>query len=185
MNITASLVLLFVAVIFVLAAALGISFFNRNKRSKDLKEKFGPEYDLAMENAGGKRKAEATLNDREKRVAKLDVRELNESESSRYIGEWTKIQADFVDDPSKAVEEANRLITEVMIARGFPVTDFEQRAADISVSYPDFVSNYRNANTIAVKNKADGATTEQLRQAMVYYHSLFTKLLGSMDTSKA
>ena len=87
----------------------------------------------------------------------------------------------FVDDPAKSVKEANRLITEVMIGRGFPVADFEQRAADVSVMYPDFVSNYRNAHAIASKNQNGGASTEELRQAMVYYHSLYTELLGTED----
>jgi hypothetical protein len=127
---------------------------------------------------GDRRAAEETLMEREKRIKKVEIRTLNEDEKVRYRGEWSEIQANFVDSPSRSVEEANRLIMEVMSLRGFPVADFDQRAADLSVMYPDFVSNYRNAHEIAMKNQRNGTSTEELRQAMVYYHSLFEELLG-------
>lgn len=146
-------------------------------RSHKLRAKFGAEYDYTLEKEGNRRAAEETLAEREKRVGKLDIRSLGESERDRYHGEWITIQANFVDDPSKSIEDANRLITEVMIARGFPVADFEQRAADLSVIYPEFVSNYRLAYAVALKNQSSGASTEELRQAMVYYRSLFDELL--------
>jgi hypothetical protein len=114
----------------------------------------------------------------------MELRDLNENARDRYHEEWIEIQAGFVDDPSKSVAEANRLITEVMIARGFPVADFEQRAADLSVLYPDFVSNYRNAHAIAMKNQNYETSTEDLRQAMVYYRSLFEELLGTVDVKE-
>jgi ABC-type multidrug transport system fused ATPase/permease subunit len=180
-NVTPILILIAAAVLIVVV--LGVWFAIRRRRSQKLRKKFGPEYDYTMEKVGDQRTVEETLKEREKRVINLDVRALNENERDRYHGEWMKIQADFVDDPSKSVEEANRLITEVMIARGFPVADFEQRAADLSVMYPDFVSNYRNAYAIALKNQGNAISTEELRQAMVYYHSLFEELLGSMEVN--
>ncbi len=112
-------------------------------RSLRLKRKFGPEYDYTVEKVGDRRTAEADLTGREKRVVILDIHELNDHERDRYHGEWTEIQADFVDDPAKSVKRANWLITEVMIAHGFPVADFEQRAADLSVLYPNFAPKYR------------------------------------------
>ncbi|MBP1609444.1 MAG: hypothetical protein H6Q04_1679, partial [Acidobacteria bacterium] len=102
---------------------------------------------------------------------------LDMQKAELYKAEWDGIQTDFVDRPYGSVEEADRLITEVMIARGFPVEDFEHRAADISVLYPDVVINYRNAHAIAEKGQHNGVTTEDLRKAMVYYHSLFDELL--------
>ena len=178
------ILILVVAVVLLIAAGLGVWLAMRSRRSQNLREKFGPEYDHTLEKEGDRRTAEATLKEREKRVTKLDIRALDQTERDRYHGEWINIQAGFVDDPSKSVEAANRLITEVMIARGFPVADFEQRAADLSVMYPNFVSNYRNAQAIALKNKQNGTSTEELRQAMVYYHSLFEELLGSAEVKE-
>jgi len=152
--------------------------------AKKLREKYGPEYDLTMEKAGNQRTAETELGEREKRVTKLNIRDLNQDERDRYHTEWIGIQADFVDDPSKSLEKANQLITEVMIGRGFPVADFEQRAADLSVMFPNFVSNYRNANVIALKNQRNETSTEELRQAMVYYRSMFEELLGEVEDKK-
>jgi hypothetical protein len=173
------LILIIVAVLIVIT--LGILFANRVRRSHRLREKFGPEYEYTMEKVGDRHMAEATLKEREKRIKELDIRALDEQARARYHEEWIEIQANFVDDPSKSVEQANRLITEVMIARGFPVADFEQRASDLSVMYPDFVPNYRSANAIALNNQSGGSSTEELRQAMVYYHSLFEELLGTEE----
>jgi type II secretory pathway pseudopilin PulG len=178
------LILVLVVVAIFLAAALGIVFANRNKRSQKLRDKFGPEYDLTMKNVGDQRKAEETLAEREQRVTKLNIRDLKVSERDTYREEWQKIQADFVDNPSASVDEASRLITEVMIARGFPVSDFEQRAADLSVMYPNFVPNYRNAYDIALKNQRKETSTEELRQAMVNYHSMFEELLGIVKVNE-
>jgi len=178
---TSQIVALIVVVIAVaLAVGIGIWFAGRTKRSKTLREKFGPEYDLTMEKTGNKRATEATLGEREKRISQLDIRDLNPTERDRYHKEWTEIQANFVDEPSKSLEKANLLVTEVMMARGFPVADFEQRAADVSVLYPNVVTNYRHANVIALKNQSNEASTEELRQAMVHYRSLFDELLGTV-----
>jgi hypothetical protein len=166
-----------IAVATLITAGLVTWFAFSMWRSHKLREKFGAEYDYTLEKAKNRRAAEDALAEREKRVGNLDTHSLRELERDRYHGEWITIQANFVDDPSKSIEDANRLITEVMIARGFPVADFEQRAADLSVLYPEFVSNYRMAYAVALKNQSSGASTEELRQAMVYYRSLFNELL--------
>lgn len=184
-NATLFQIMIVVAVLIVVGLVVGVWFVSRKKHSSQkLREKFGPEYDLAMEKTGDQRKAEAALGEREKRVTRLDIRDLNQNERDRYHAEWTGIQADFVDDPSKTLEKANQLVTEVMIGRGFPVADFEQRAADLSVMVPNFVSNYRNANAIALKNQRNEASTEELRQAMVYFRSLFEELLGKVEVKE-
>ncbi len=178
---TNTLILILIAVVVLIVAGIVAWLAIRWRRSQKLREKFGPEYDYTMKKVGDRQLAEETLAEREKRVNQLAIRDLEPDKQDRYHTEWIEIQADFVDEPSESVEEANRLITEIMIARGFPVADFEQRAADISVVYPDFVSNYRNAYAIAEKNQHDGASTEELRQAMVYYRSVVEELLGIED----
>jgi PAS domain-containing protein len=180
---TINLIMIAIAVL-IAVVGLGIWYALTRRHSQKLREKFGPEYDYTLEQTGDPRAAEENLKEREKRVKSLDIRELDSEQWNRYILDWTEIQAAFVDDPSKSVEAANRLITEVMIARGFPVADFEQRAADLSVLYPDFVPNYRSAYAIALKNQRDGASTEDLRQAMVYYHSMFEELLGITEVQE-
>lgn len=177
---TTQIIILAIAVAVVLALALATWLTGRASRSKHLREKFGPEYDLALQKEGSKNTAEASLAEREKRVSKLEIHDLNEADRERYQSEWTSIQADFVDEPPAALEKANQLVTEVMIARGFPIADFETRAEDVSVLYPNFATDYRRANEIALKNKENAASTEDLRQAMVHYRSLFEQLLGPM-----
>ena len=181
---TETLIIVLIALAVMIVAGLVAWVVIRAYRSRRLREKFGPEYDYTMEKVGDKRIAEETLEEREKRVSKLAIRTLDANEWDHYHTAWIEIQADFVDEPSGSVEEANRLIKEVMEARGFPVADFEQRVSDISVLYPDFVSNYRNAHTIAVRNQRNGGvSTEELRQAMVYYRSLFEELLETAETN--
>src|SRR5205085_11976486 len=142
-----------------------------------LRQKFGPEYKRAVDQYGDQRKAEAELAEREKRVRKLDIRGLTADEQNKFSDNWKKTQARFVDAPSPAVSEADGLVKELMLARRYPVGEFEQRAADISVDHPDVVNNYRAAHEIADRNKSGKATTEDLRQAMVHYRSLFEELL--------
>lgn len=176
---TTTVMIASIAILF--AIVLAVLFTFRNKRSKNLQERYGAEYDLAMTKDGKKREKEIELAGREKHVDKLDIHALSKDEKEQYQTEWNKIQGDFVNFPAKAVTAANRLITEVMIVRGFPVEDFNQRAADISVLYPDFVSNYRSANAITLKTEKNGASTEEHRQAIVNYRSLFQELLGPSD----
>ena len=172
-NTTAILLLVLIVVVI----AVGAVLFKQRRRSAALKKKFGPEYQHAVGQFGDERKAEAELAAREKRVRRLDIRPLRAEEQARFSDAWKKAQARFVDEPSKAAAEADILVKELMQARGYPVGDFEQRAADISVDHPNVVSNYRAAREIALRNNAGKATTEDIRQAMVHYRSLFEELL--------
>jgi len=149
----------------------------QRRRSAALRERFGPEYQHAVDQFGDERKAETELAAREKRVRSLNIRALSPQEQARFADAWKGAQARFVDAPSRAASEADILVKELMQVRGYPVGDFEQRAADISVDHPDVVSNYRAAREIAVRNNAGKATTEDIRQAMVFYRSLFEELL--------
>jgi hypothetical protein len=169
--------LVIVAVVVVLVGVLLALAFSRHNRTKRLQNKFGPEYDRAVETQGGKKKAQTELDGRQEHVDGLDIRPLTDVERVRYQADWTAVQSKFVDEPGQADIDADRLIMEVMQLRDYPVSDFDQRAADISINYPDLVSNYRAARDIANKNKEHKADTEELRQAMIYYRSLFEELL--------
>lgn len=163
------------AVLVVLLAWLAA----RQRRSRRLAETFGPEYRRAVETAGKKSKAEAELEARARRIRELDIRPLNEAERDRYHEMWRRAQERFVDAPAMAVAEADELVAEVMRVRGFPATDFEQRAADVSVVFPKLVTDYRGAHAIALSSARQSAGTEDLRQAMVHYRALFEELLGA------
>lgn len=174
-GVSTGVIIAVIAVIVILAIlAWAIS---RKRQTDQLKEKYGPEYDYTVNKIGDQRKAEAELEKREKRIEGLDIRDLSAEERDRFQKDWQSTQAQFVDDPKGAVERADGLIQEVMKERGFPVADFEQRAADISVLHPNVVPNYRQAHNIAQRSASGGASTEDLRQAMVYYRSLFEELL--------
>jgi nitrogen fixation-related uncharacterized protein len=164
-------------VVVVILVALGLVALLWRRRSLKLQEQFGPEYKHAVRQYGDARKAEAELAAREKRVRKLEIRPPTQEDQSRFAEVWRRTQARFVDEPSKAIDEADGLIKEVMQTRGYPVGDFEQRAADISVDHPDVVINYRAGREIAERNKSGQATTEDLRQAMMHYRSLFEELV--------
>jgi hypothetical protein len=175
---TSDQVLIAVAVAAVLVVALGITMALRRRRTRVLADQFGPEYSRAVEAAGGRSKAEAELEARTKRVEQLDVRALTTTERDRFSELWRVAQERFVDSPPMAVAEADQLVMEVMRLRGYPMTDFEQRAADISVVHPHLVTNYRAAHSIALNSAGQSATTEDLRQAMVHFRALFEELLG-------
>jgi hypothetical protein len=155
----------------------------RRSRTRALQRDFGSEYERTMARAGDRGLAESDLRERRERVSALDVRPLSQADHDRFASEWTKVQAEFVDAPSDAVTEADELIQRVMATRGYPVEDFDRRAADVSVEHPDVVENYRSAHSIAVKEaRQDGdGDTEALRKAMVYYRSLFDELLTLED----
>jgi uncharacterized protein YneF (UPF0154 family) len=170
------IIIIVVVVVVIVGIVLGLVFTRRN-RSERLHEHYGPEYDRTVQTMGGEQKAQTELNERQKHVEALDIRPLSVSERERYLADWTAVQSKFVDEPGQAIVDADRLIIEVMQLRGYPVSDFEQRSADISVKYPALVSNYRGAREIANKNKLQQANTEELRQAMIYYRSLFDELL--------
>lgn len=168
--------LLIVVGVVVLVLLVAAALFFRNRRSKGLRSRFGPEYDRAVEARGGRGKAEADLHKLEKRVQKLDIRPLQPAERDRFVASWQEVQANFVDDPASAVNRADHLLGDVMGARGYPVGDFDQRAADVSVDHPHVVEHYRAAHDIAVRHRLGQSTTEDLRQAMIHYRSLFDEL---------
>jgi hypothetical protein len=171
-------ILIAVVLILVVAFALILGpMFARRKRSEKLQQQFGTEYDRTVEVLGDEKKALAELEERQKHVETLDIHPLTVHQRDRYLADWAAVQTKFVDEPGQAIVDADRLIMEVMQLRNYPVANFEQRAADISVTYPELVSNYRAARAIAIKNKQLQATTEELRQAMIYYRSLFEELL--------
>jgi hypothetical protein len=174
---TPTYLIIAVVLILVIMGAIMAPMFARRKRSQRFQNKYGPEYDRTVQTAGNEKKAQAELDGRQKHVDTLDIRPLSLSERERYQAEWTAIQAKFVDQPGQATVEADHLIMEVMKVRAYPVSDFDQRAADVSVNYPTLVSNYRAAREIAIKNQQHTATTEELRQALIYYRSLFDELL--------
>lgn len=168
-----------IPIIIVVVALLVVAaiMITRSRKSKHLKEQFGPEYDRTVQMQGNPRHAEFVLLEREKRVEKFSLRSLTPDDRARYAAEWAAVQRLFVDDPSTAVTQADKLVTAVMAARGYPMGDFEQRAADISVNYPTVVENYRSARGLTVRHAQGQSTTEDLRQAMVYFRSLFDELL--------
>jgi hypothetical protein len=167
-----------VVVLVIIGALLGVAF-SRRKRSEKLHDKFGTEYDHTVQTMGNEKKAQTELKERQKHVETLNIRPLTASEHERYLADWKAVQSKFVDEPGQAVIDADGLIMEVMQLRNYPIADFDQRAADISVNYPALVTNYRAAREIALKNKQGQASTEELRQAMIYYRPLFEELLGT------
>lgn len=165
-----------IGVAVVALALLAIWLMQRN-RSARLRQRFGPEYERSLHQHGSAAAAERELADRERRVAKLDIRPLSKDASARFAELWMLTQKRFVDAPGQAVIEADQLVGEVMRTRGYPMTDFEQRAADISVDHPRVVSNYRAARAIVDRHTRGESTTEDLRQALVHYRELFADLL--------
>jgi hypothetical protein len=176
---TAFVVLVVSVAVLVVVAIAGFALMrSQKKRSEQLQEKFGPEYGRALGQSGSKRDAEAQLRERQDRVEQLHLRELGTDERVRLSRAWATTQARFVDEPPAAIAEAQSLVDEAMSARGYPMGDFAQRTADISVDHPNVVSNYRAARAIADQSEGGQADTESLRQAMVHYRALFDDLLG-------
>ena len=168
-----------IVVVALVVVAVGVWTYMQKRRTEQVRERFGPEYDRAVTEHGDQRGAQAELEARQKRVEQLDIRPLSPSDRARFAAAWRATQAHFVDDPSAAIGEADRLVTDVMKARGYPIGDFEQRAADVSVDHPRLVENYRAARDTALRNERGQASTEDLRQAMVHYRALFEDLLES------
>lgn len=175
---TTLMIVIAVVIVVIVGFFLG-PVFARRRRSQRLQSKFGAEYDHTVQTLGSEKKARTELDERQKHVQGLNIKPLTVAERERYLENWAAIQSKFVDEPGQAIGNADRLIMEVMQIRAYPVSDFEQRAADISVNYPALVSNYRAAREIAIKNEQHQADTEELRQAMIYYRSLFEELLGT------
>jgi hypothetical protein len=173
-------VLVAIVVTAVLVAA-ALAYYVSWRRRAHLRGRFGPEYERTVKQAGDVRRAEETLAARERRVATLTITALSPADQARFSGSWTAVQRRFVDDPHGAVTDADRLVGEVMHARGYPLGDFDQRAADISVDHPHVVEHYREARAIAQRHARGEASNEDLRQAFVHYRALFTDLLATRE----
>jgi hypothetical protein len=176
--------LIIVGVIALVVVVVGVWAYLKGQRSRALRQHFGPEYDHAVQQSGERRTGEKALEEREKRVESLKVRPLSEAERARFSEEWRSLQARFVDDPAGATDQADRIIGTVMEERGYPVSDFEQRAADVSVEHADVVTNYRAAHAIALRARKGEATTDELRAALIHYRALFQELLESAPTQQ-
>lgn len=172
-----AILVLVLVLIFIVVAAFAFRD-SRRRRSLRLRQKFGPEYDRVVRQQGDTRKAEGVLQFRQDRRDRFKLKPLTSADQASFLVRWNEVQALFVDDPRGAIIVADSLVTDVMQHRGYPITEFEQRAADISVDHPLLVQNYRAAHEIAVRHTAGRANTEDLRQAMVHYRALFQELLG-------
>ena len=176
-SLTPTQVAIIVAVIVVVIGAIAFAVLQK-RRSEKLRQHFGPEYDRAVAEGGNKRIAESRLEERTERVKKFHIRLLTVEDRARFTEQWDRVQAHFVDAPAGAVAEADQLIGDLMATCGYPVGDFEQRAADISVEHPIVTQNYRSAHEIAVRQARGQASTEDLRRAMIHYRALFDDLAG-------
>jgi hypothetical protein len=166
-----------IAAVAVLLIAAIVIVIRKQQRTKQLQSQFGPEYDRTIESADSRRKAESELAARQERREQLDIRPLSSAARERYATQWQTVQAQFVDNPSGAVGSADTLIQSVMADRGYPVDDFESRAADVSVDHPHVVENYREGHRLAEQCANGNGSTEELRQAMRHYRALFDELV--------
>jgi hypothetical protein len=164
-----------------LLVALVLRQLVARRRSQGLQQRFGPEYEHTVGQAPSRREAEAELAERERRRERLDIVPLDPDARERYARSWRQVQADFVDSPRTAVDQADALVVEVMRVRGYPMDDFEQRAADVSVDHPGVVGHYREGHRLSQLGAQGRASTEDLRQAMRHYRELFQELLESSD----
>ena len=167
-----------IAIGAIIVAAIIVRQIMVSRRASQLRERYGPEYDRLASDTN-KREAEAELLHREERVEQFDIKPLPDESRERYQESWRDVQAQFVDDPPGAIGTADKLLKSVMAERGYPIEDFDQRAADLSVDYPDVVQNYREGHRIAEESKNNGTSTEDLRQAMKHYRALFEDLVGA------
>jgi uncharacterized protein YneF (UPF0154 family) len=171
-----SIVVLVVLVLLALLAAGAYVMRRKAQKRAELQDRFGPEYERAVDEQGGAKQAEKRLTEVAERRDDLEVRELQPAERHAYAQQWTTVQASFVDHPAAAARDADRLVGSVMRDRGYPVDDFETKAEMVSVDHPDVVEHYRAAH--AVGSRSVAANTEELRQAFVHYRALFETLLG-------
>jgi hypothetical protein len=178
------LVVLLVILALLVVGAIAPYLYMQRRRSKELRSRFGPEYERAVSERG-RRDAEKELNQRAERVKRLHIRDLDPDERRLFAENWRSVQAHFVDEPAAAIGDADRLVQRVMDRRGYPTgSDFEQRSADISVDHPEVVTNYREAHAIAARHEREGVSTEELRQAMIHYRALFAELLGEVAAQR-
>lgn len=172
-----------IALVAILVVGGAVAWFvARRRHTQKLQSRFGPEYEHTLETTNDRAAAERELDQRRKRVEGMDLRPLDMQQRDDFLASWKQVQAEFVDDPSGATTKADRLVEEVMGARGYPTgADFEQRVADISVDHPRVVSEYRSAREIAERHAAEGLPTEMLRRGFVHYRALFEDLLETSD----
>jgi hypothetical protein len=176
-------IFLIVAAVLIIAAIVGGAVLYRQQqaqRRRHLREQFGPEYDRLVAATGSSRAAERELDARTQRAAAFHIRTLSPEERAGFTTRWQQVQAEFVDNPKASLAHADELLGEVMSTRGYPVQDFEQRAADLSVDHPVVVQHYHAAHGIALRHKKDQATTEDLRRAMIHYRTLFEELVSNV-----
>jgi hypothetical protein len=171
--------ILIAVIVAVIVIAVVAFILARKRRSQKLRERFGPEYERVVKKEGEVGRAEGVLEMRARRREKFQLRPLSAASRADCAERWRIVQSQFVDDPRGSASRADQLVSEVMVARGYPVADFEQRAADISVDHPVVVENYRAAHDIALRHNRGQASTEDLREAMVHYRSLFEELLSN------
>jgi FtsZ-interacting cell division protein ZipA len=171
-----NVILLIIAIVAIAVAAWALM---ERERTRKLKRQFGPEYDRVMEHEGSARRAAEVLTNRQKRVEKYPIRHLTREECDHFAARWKAVQEHFVDDPRDAVAQADSLITDAMRTRGYPMSDFEQRAEDLSVDHPGIVQDYRIAHGIAMRDAQGAASTEDLRKAMQSYRALFENVLDT------
>jgi hypothetical protein len=176
---------LVIGVVVAIFVVIAIAFIVKSLRSQRRKSRFGPEYNRTVEETGSKTQAEAKLEKLAKRVQNFKINELPAAARADFVAAWQRIQGRFVDDPKSALIEADNLIQEIMKARGYPVTEFEQRAADLSVDHPLIVEHYRAGHDIAVRHSQGRASTEDMRQAMIHYRTLFGELAGEPDLTRS
>jgi hypothetical protein len=173
------------AVVVLALIAIGAWMYTRKKQSDRLAQRFGPEYGRAVDELGSRSKAESELRAREKRVEKLNILPLSPADAERFSQDWKTLQGRFVDNPKGVLVEADLLVCELMEKRGYPMSDFEHRAADISVDHPAVVDHYRAAQEIAMRDKRGEADTEAMRQGIVHYRALFDELLEVRQDERA
>jgi len=174
-----------IVVAVLLVAGIAILFSTRKRKTERLRTQFGGvEYNRAVKEGGSRQKAEAVLDKRADRVESFHIQPLGPGDRARFLESWRGVQARFVDGPGQAVTEADQLLRDVMSTRGYPVSDFEQRAADISVDHPLVLEHYRSAHEIAVRQTQGQASTEDLRQAMIHYRTLFEELVGEPELAR-
>jgi hypothetical protein len=185
MNAIPANTLIFAVVLIVAVGAIVAWVVMQRQRTQRLQQRFGPEYTRTVDEFGGRTRAEAELTRREQRVARLNITPLAPADAARFSQAWNALQSRFIDNPKGVVGQADHLVRELMVKRGYPMGDFERRAADISVDHPGVVTTYRAAQAIAVREDRGEADTEELRQAVVHYRTLFDELLEVKPTSTA
>src|SRR3984893_8704904 len=183
---TTQIIIIVAVAAVVVLALIGTLRSIRRSHTQKLRTRFGAtEYTRAVTEGGSQQKAEADLSARATRVEKLHIHPLGAGDRARFIDSWAKVQARFVDGPGSAVTDADQLLTDVMSTRGYPISDFEQRAADISVDHPLVLEKHRAAHQCALRQTDGKANTEELRQAMIHYRTLFEDLVNEPEIARA